>query len=904
MERKHRVGKACGRAAGRALWLAAALAAVMAPVHGEDLTIDASTPLVQDVDAEFGERLVLMGVVAAVTDTKSVSPATEHSGNTVVVDAAFNNAVASIYGGALASGDENISGNSLTVDAGAVVGRAVAGNALGKGTISGNYVSFSGIASGVSAGYATGGDAYGNTVDFDGTSASLSAAQSEDGVARDNNLNITGGSAGMVFGGASDNNSVKDNTVTITGGTFVAIPIYGVIPVPAPMIHGGYTMAGAVASGNTVDFAGATLSSAMDNNGTLTGGFNGGGNANNNTVIIRSGAIYGGGGDDGQGIYGGFSVAGNANGNTLEFKGGAASGDVAGGLALAGNTRNNVVTVSGGTHTVDLSSGFSISGGHATGNVLNIEGGTFNTTEGSGAGSAISGNATGNVTNISGGTVNGPAIYGGLGGLMTPGVATANTVNVSGGTVIGAIVGGATREGSAVGNTVHLSGSPDLSAAMLMGGMDLGVDAIDVVSGNRLVVDGFRGQILGAMNFAEYRFNIDDTVADSAVILNSASTINLAGATVTLGGISADTLLQNTNSITLFNDATGYDGPSVLSAGMNIATLYDFTITDSGALIATLAGNRANPQTKALAESRAAGMSFLNHASDMLLGTGMDAALAASRDSGGLTAFAAMEGMNKRTKTGSHVDVHGFSLMAGLAKGFCTSAGRVTAAVFFESGWGSYDSRNSFTGMAPVKGEGDTSYYGGGFLVRADLPAGFYAQAAAHGGWAKTDFDSRDIIGSITGRTSFDSDTAYLGANAALGYVWRPTGRVDVDFTAAYLWNRQNSDSLTVDGLPLRFDASNSHRLCGGVRVTWAANAVVSPFVGAAYEHELAGKAKGTIDGNRIDPPSLRGGTGIGEIGLRVNANRCNGFALDAVLQGYAGRNDGFSGGVRMGWAF
>lgn len=206
--------------------------------------------------------------------------------------------------------------------------------------------------------------------------------------------------------------------------------------------------------------------------------------------------------------------------------------------------------------------------------------------------------------------------------------------------------------------------------------------------------------------------------------------------------------------------------------------------------------------------------------------------------------------------------------------------------------------------MGSVKGDGDTSYYGGGLLVRADLPAGFYAQGAVHGGWSKTDFATRDIIGSTTGRTSFNSDTGYWGANAALGYVWRPTRCIDIDVAAAYLWNRQNSDRVTADGQPLRFDASNSHRLRGGMRLSYALTDRVAPFVGVAYEYEMDGKAKGTLAGYRIDPPRLKGGTGIGEIGLRINPGRDRGFAMDAVFQGYVGRNKGISGGVRLGWAF
>lgn len=52
-------------------------------------------------------------------------------------------------------------------------------------------------------------------------------------------------------------------------------------------------------------------------------------------------------------------------------------------------------------------------------------------------------------------------------------------------------------------------------------------------------------------------------------------------------------------------------------------------------------------------------------------------------------------GGKSRYSTGSHVDVEGVSMLAGLPLGNDVGLGRLTLGVFFEGGWGSYDSHNS-----------------------------------------------------------------------------------------------------------------------------------------------------------------------------------------------------------------
>jgi len=98
--------------------------------------------------------------------------------------------------------------------------------------------------------------------------------------------------------------------------------------------------------------------------------------------------------------------------------------------------------------------------------------------------------------------------------------------------------------------------------------------------------------------------------------------------------------------------------------------------------------------------------------------------------------------------------------------------------------------------------------------------------------------------------------------------------------------------------------AANSHRLRVGPRFTFDVSEVVSPYVGAAFEYEFSGKARATTNGLAIATPSLRGGTGIGELGLSITPCAKRPVTIDFGVQGYVGKREGVPGGLRVGYNF
>ncbi|MDR1110748.1 MAG: autotransporter outer membrane beta-barrel domain-containing protein [Deltaproteobacteria bacterium] len=329
---------------------------------------------------------------------------------------------------------------------------------------------------------------------------------------------------------------------------------------------------------------------------------------------------------------------------------------------------------------------------------------------------------------------------------------------------------------------------------------------------------------------------------------------------------------------------------------------YDLGITGLG-LGAHVANVQADPRWKSLSEGFLSGQAFLNQGTDLLADSGMTNALrAAAGSESGPAFFGAISYGSSRYDTGSHIKVHGLSLLLGGAYGVSLDPGRLTIGAFFEYGTGSYDSHNDFANFASVKGDGDTDYVGGGLLTRFDFnnhgSGAFYAELSARAGRLSTDFNTLDIPGY---RVSYDLSTPYFGLHAGLGHVFDLAGSTSLDLYAKYFWTHQEGkDFVAID--PISFGDVDSHRLRVGTRLSQGITDQVKFFAGAAYENEFSGKAEASSRGLRFDVPELKGSTGIGELGLTVLPNeRVN---LDVGVQGYVGTRKGVSGSVRLNFEF
>jgi hypothetical protein len=70
--------------------------------------------------------------------------------------------------------------------------------------------------------------------------------------------------------------------------------------------------------------------------------------------------------------------------------------------------------------------------------------------------------------------------------------------------------------------------------------------------------------------------------------------------------------------------------------------------------------------------------------------------------------------------------------------------------------------------------------------------------------------------------------------------------------------------------------------------------------VGLAWEREFGGKVRASTNGLPIAAPSLRGDTGIGEIGLSITPSASLPLAFELGVQGYVGKREGVTGSLRL----
>ncbi|MDR2893110.1 MAG: autotransporter outer membrane beta-barrel domain-containing protein [Deltaproteobacteria bacterium] len=612
-------------------------------------------------------------------------------------------------------------------------------------------------------------------------------------------------------------------------------------------------------------------------------------------------------------------------------------------------------------------------GGSATGNSVTINGGRVDTVYGGHA--TDGGSATGNSVTINGGVVR-KEIYGGYASSSLSGSATGNSVTINGGELRGyEIYGGHTRsDGSATatGNSVTISGSPIFDYNRLYGGRALkGVDDVgDAFTGNTLNLWNYSGtgRLGRVQNFQYYNFvlpaSLTSLTVNGTAYLNNR---NGAGSTVTgvslVGGAAP---LRPLDSVTLIEaetlDTAGFTQET--AQGKHGATLlYDWTLdVENQSLVATLDSLEINPQSKALSEGFLSGLALTAQGADLVAGQGMSQAVraahglnaasaahdmpnAASAANGagdnapdsGAAGFAALSGSHSRYNTGSHVDMNSVSMLTGLAYGLDTAPGRLTLGAFFEYGSGNYDTHNSFSNAASVDGDGDTRYMGGGVLGRMDFAVGgadrpqqtgqiasgptgssprsvIYVEASARMGRMHNNYNTSDLqdgIGQSVG--GYDSSSLYYGLHIGTGYIRNLTEKASFDLYGKYFWTRQEGDSITLaTGDPVKFKAADSQRLRFGGRFAYTVNEYLSPYIGAAYEHEFDGKARANTYGYSIDAPSLRGDTGIGEIGLPVKPFTGNAdgtgsalpFSFELGLQGYTGKREGVTGNLQLRFEF
>ena len=760
----------------------------------------------------------------------------------------------------------------------------------------------------------------------------------------DNTVTITGGTLGNVYGGytAAADGTTNNNTVTLAGGTVTGTVSGGNRTADGNTLNVNTAASvGRVENFEKVTFKDAASKLTLTDTGTFnldTLATNFDATANPVTLVESWNALTLAGGKA-------FKSELNADGTqetdldvrsgkkivryAYTFAGAKAAttvgADTWGGRSAAGNTTTgNEITLAGGSYT-------NVYGGRTTGRgsqaAADKRGDSISNKVTVNGTAAVSGIVYGGYTDVTGGratdnvvTLEKASVGSVVGGYGT--TASSNVINLTDATVSGSVTGGRgtiTNDNVIRLRNTKVTGTVTGGSGTITNENRTGFRSVTVSStaasgtGNTLAVyygtaTTSIGDLGGIQNI---HFDLEDAPTDGTAhtllsLTNAAGEKNLSNINLAVHRSGATKKLRKGDMFTLVENTTAGGsvsiGDNVTAEGTDGVTRnYTFGIARNadGKLVATVTKAGMNEQAKSLVETRTGASAFLNDGADFLAGTGTDAAqkeAAAAAATPGAAPFglwAGMGGGSLRHETGSYVDMKGWNLGVGWARENAVKAGTLTFGPFVEYGRGSYDSYLD----DGTHGSGKTSYVGAGMMAKLETKANSRIDGALRVGRTKSDYTGLD--------TGYDTTSTYYAMHVGVGKDFRVREGDTVSAYVRYSYAHTAGTTAHLStGETYDFDAVNSHRLRIGTRYTHGETALSQFYAGLAWEYEFGGDARATCDGDSTPSPSLRGGSGLLELGYRFAPKADSRVSYDLNLNGWQGKRQGVTGGVSVKWAF
>ena len=363
-----------------------------------------------------------------------------------------------------------------------------------------------------------------------------------------------------------------------------------------------------------------------------------------------------------------------------------------------------------------------------------------------------------------------------------------------------------------------------------------------------------------------------------------------------------DALKQGQTTTLIKGGMTNYQG-TIKSGKYKIGTTLEGTGTASkqnADLIYTIdtgAGMTAREQTHNTVMGASVSMTALSAGNEFVGAATEGLAAPANVGADGVSSFAQMGGGSMRQETGSHVDTHTWNAILALGHQNKKERGTMEYGAFFEYGTGNYTT-HADNGL---RGDGSARYTGGGLLAKYTMKNDVYVEGSLRAGSVHD--DARNVLSDGFGNPySYDTNAAYMGFHLGVGREIAVAGGNAVDVYGKYFYNRRNSVDFNAGG-HYDLDAVTSSVLRLGARYIVKRNKW-NFYAGAAYEHEFDGKANGTADGVAIRGADTSGGSFRGELGATVKPGENSPWNIDLNVSGFAGKKQGFTGGVSVAFMF
>ena len=588
------------------------------------------------------------------------------------------------------------------------------------------------------------------------------------------------------------------------------------------------------------------------------------------------------------------------------------TGNVAGGVALKGNSEGNTVKII-------KSSAANVCGGNggtsSKGNSVEISEGTISNSV---YGGYADNESIGNIISITDGSSVNKNVYGGY---SFKGNSMDNTVTIDNSTVNENVYGGYTESDGAISEKIQNNKVIFKNGAKIKGDVYGGYDdksKANIIN-NTLEIVGKDNEARTIQNFDKRNFFITKDLIANDTMLKVTDTALINNAEIK-AGVELGTKLNENDKINLItagalkaeNITTGTltDGLITIDKGIKVAIgpdgnklvgVINGTTPPGGGGTTPGAGSLyAAADAKSPVETQSAALTMLNLGHDLLTTAGYEnAALAVDgEEEGSVNPFIIMSANNQKLDTGSHVDLKAWNMNLGFAKKINNNSGKLIIAPVIEYGRGSYDSYLD----NGTHGDGDAHFWGAGLMAKQLNDDGLYYEGSLRAGRMSTDYQS-----AVAGGIKYDSDATYYAAHLGMGKVVQLNDKDTIDYYGKLFYTRQQGDKVTVGtGATYDFDATTSLRTRLGARYTHQLSEKNAFYAGFAWQHEFDGESNAivatTLGSASAPAPSMKGDTGIMELGWRVNNS--DKFELGLGVNGSVGKQKGVGFNLSLNFSF
>ena len=150
----------------------------------------------------------------------------------------------------------------------------------------------------------------------------------------------------------------------------------------------------------------------------------------------------------------------------------------------------------------------------------------------------------------------------------------------------------------------------------------------------------------------------------------------------------------------------------------------------------------------------------------------------------------------------------------------------------------------------------------------------------------------------------YNFNSMYYGFHAGGGYIAEiDQAGSELDLSAKYFYTHREAQDFSLFGERVELDSITSSRIRTGGRLTYALTEQIKPYAGGYYEYEFDGVSGVRVRNMEIRGSSIKGSTGIGEIGV-VLESVSTPIQFEFGLQGSGGKRKGVGGAMRLSYEF